>query len=211
MSIGLTASILNTKVITGNAERISSYRDQEPSAMMCPVWSGQDLAGRDVCADSFYTKRGGCHSAMDRIKVENDQRPKYANHVTISAAGISGENADYGTNITREEAGSAAMEKKMRNNSNPHFGLSSAESVLPARGSRMDTSAANAYQSQDKDALDAQARRVNQNLNIGHNSQARYGGMASHKVNPNTHVTYNSNANFTKKGGNGYVKLGHMQ
>lgn len=210
MSIGLTASILNTKVIPGNAERIFSYRNQEPSAMMCPVWGGQDLAGREVCSDSFYTKRDGCHSAMDRIKVENDQRPKYANHVTISAAGITGENADYGTSITQQQAGSADLERKMRN-SQPHFGLVSAESILPARGSRMDTSAANAYQSQDRDALEAQARRVNQALNIGSNSQARYGGMASGMLNPNTHVTYNSNAIFTKKGGNGYVKLGNMQ
>jgi hypothetical protein len=209
MSIGLTASILNPKVIPGNAERISSYRNQEPSAMMCPVWGGQDLAGRDVCPDSFYTKRAGCHSAMDRIKVENDQRPKYANHVTISAAGISGENADYGPSITKEQAGSAALDRNSRRNQ-PHFGLSSAESILPSRGSRMDTSAANAYQSQDGDAQAAQARRVNQSLNIGHNSQARYGGMASHRLNPNTHVTYNSNANFTKKGGDGYVKLGHL-
>jgi hypothetical protein len=210
MSIGLTASILNTKVITGNAERISSYRDQEPSAMMCPVWGGQDLAGRAVCSDSFYTKRAGCHSAMDRIKVENDQRPKYANHVTISAAGISGENADYGTNITRQQAGAADIERKMRS-VHPHFGLSSTESILPSRGSRMDSSAANAYQSQDGDALDAQARRADQNLNIGSNSQGRYGRMASGTVNPNTHVTYNSNANFAKKGGNGYVKLGNLQ
>ena len=210
MSIGLTASILNTKVITGNAERIITYRNQEPSAMMCPVWGGQDLAGRDVCPDSFYTKRGGCHSAMDRIKVENDQRPKYANHVTISAAGISGENADYGTNITREEAGSAALDRNSRRNQ-PHFGLSSAESILPTRGSRMDSSAANAYQSQDRDALDAQARRADQNLNIGSNSQGRYGRMAAGTLNPNTHVTYNSNANFTKKGGNGYAKLGSLQ
>ena len=210
MSVGLTASILNTKVYVGNESRIQSYREQEPSAMMCPVWGGQDLAGRDVCTDSFYTKRAGCHSAMDRIKVENDQRPKYANHVTISAAGITGENADYGTNMTQVGAGSADLERKMRH-AQPHFGLTSAESILPSRGSRMDASAANAYQSQDKDALEAQARRVNQNLNIGHNSQSRYGRMVSGQVNPNTHVTYNSNANFTRKGGNGYVTLGSMQ
>lgn len=209
MSVGLTASILNTKVITGNAERIQTYRNQEPSATMCPVWGGQDLAGREVCADSFYTKRGGCHSALDRIKVENDQRPKYANHVTISAAGINGENADYGTNLSKTGVNQAEAEKQMRN-MYPHFGLVSAEAILPGRGSRFDTSAANAYQSQDKDAMDAQNRRVNQNLNIGYNSQSRYNRMMPAKVNPNTHVTYNSNANYMRKGGNGYATLGNM-
>lgn len=209
MSVGLTASILNTKVITGNAERIQTYRNQEPSAMMCPVWGGQDLAGREVCADSFYTKRGGCHSALDRIKVENDQRPKYANHVTISAAGISGENADYGSNLSKTGVNQAESERRARS-AYPHFGLVSAESILPSRGGQLDTSAANAYQSQDMDAMDAEARRVSQNLNIGYNSQNRYNRMVPGRVNPNTHVTYNSNANYMKKGGNGYVTLGSM-
>lgn len=211
MSIGLTSSILNTKVYVGNESRIQSYRNQEPEAMMCPVWSGQDLAGRAVCADSFWTKRGGCHSAMDRIKVENDQRPKYANHVTISAAGISGENADYGANITREEVGSAAVERQRRHTSGPHFGLVSSESILPSRGGNLDVAAANGYQSQDADALAAQQRRLNQNLNIGYNSQTRYNGMHTGRVNPNTHVTYNANANYmNKQASNGYAKLGGM-
>ena len=244
MSIGLTSSILNTKVYVGNESRIQSNRIQDPASMMCPMWSGQDLAGRPVCSDSFYTKRAGCNSALDRIKVENDQRPKYANHVTISAAGIAGADAgygsnvtkkrshvtahenymgpammggagvigepDYGMNITREESGSADLQRMMRSRTNGRFGLVSTESILPSRGSHLDASAANAYQSADSDALEAQKRRVAQNLNVGYQSQVRYDRMGASNLNPNTHVLYNPNSNFTARGQANYVKLSQM-
>lgn len=208
MSIGLTSSILNTKVTVGNQERLFTNRIQDPSSMLCPMWSGQDLAGRPVCSDSFYTKNAGCHSSLDRIKVENDLRPKYANYVTISAAGISGEEADYGSpTITREETMSAAVEKMARQTSGPRFGLISSEAIMPTRGSRLDNSASNAYQSADADALNAQRQRAQQNLSIGHNSQNRYNKM---NLNPNTHVMYNPSADFSKKGKQGYATLSQL-
>jgi len=56
--------------------------------MVCPVWNGRDLTGRQVCADSFYTKREGCNSAEDRVVVENAQRPQYMEYVNLDASGI---------------------------------------------------------------------------------------------------------------------------
>ena len=89
-NVSLTANILTSKVITGNADRLQTYRIQDSDAMMCPVWNGQDLTGRQAGEYSFYTKRAGCNSAMDRIVVENFLRPSYTNFVTCNAAGIAG-------------------------------------------------------------------------------------------------------------------------
>ncbi len=58
---------------------------------MCPVWNHRDLAGREVCTDSFYTKRAGCNSSLDRINVENDLRPQYMEYITLDACGINGD------------------------------------------------------------------------------------------------------------------------
>ena len=53
----------------------------------CPVWNGQDSAGRFVCEDSFYTKSPGCNCeretlrpylncARDECGIENGQKIK---------------------------------------------------------------------------------------------------------------------------------------
>jgi hypothetical protein len=65
--------------------------------MMCPVWNTRDLTGRSVCENSFYTKRAGCNSSLDRIDVENGLRPQYIEYVTLDAAGIDANM--YGENI----------------------------------------------------------------------------------------------------------------
>jgi hypothetical protein len=90
-SISLTSSVRSCKIDTAWAPRIESDRFLNPDNMVCPVWNGFDTAGRSVCPDSFYTKRRGCNSAEDRVIVENNQRPQYAEYITLSAAGI---NAD---------------------------------------------------------------------------------------------------------------------
>ena len=89
-NVSLTANILTSKVNTGNAERLRTHRIQDPSAQMCPVWNGQDLAGRQSHEYGFYTKVEGCNSAEDRIAVENNLRPMYTNFVTYNAEGIAG-------------------------------------------------------------------------------------------------------------------------
>ena len=88
MSISLLGSINVCKVNTGYADKIQSDRFENPDAMTCPLWNGQDSFGRFVHPDSFYTKNGGCNSADDRVSVENFLRPQYMEYVALDAAGF---------------------------------------------------------------------------------------------------------------------------
>ena len=90
--ISLEAATRTCKVDTASAARIESDRFLNPSLVMCPNWTGKDLAGRQVSADSFYTKRAGCNSAADRVIVENNLRPQYAEYINLDVGeGIRGE------------------------------------------------------------------------------------------------------------------------
>jgi len=89
-SLSLTASIQTCVIDTGIATKIQSDRFLNPTNMVCPIWDGTNLKGQQVCPDSFYTKRAGCNSALDRVVVENNHRPKYFDYVTLNAAGING-------------------------------------------------------------------------------------------------------------------------
>ena len=80
-SISLEGSIRTCKVDTGYANKVESDRFLNPENMVCPIWNGVDLTGRRVCPDSFYTKSAGCNSAEDRVVVENNLRPQYAEYV----------------------------------------------------------------------------------------------------------------------------------
>lgn len=88
MSISLQGSLKTCKVDTSWAERLRSDRFENPDNMMCPVWSGRDLTGRPVSADSFYTKLEGCNTPLDRVAVENTLRPQYMEAVTTDAYGF---------------------------------------------------------------------------------------------------------------------------
>lgn len=90
-NISLEAAVRTCKVNTGWANRIQSDRFENSDLMMCPVWNQRDLQGRRVCDDSFYTKREGCNSPLDRIYVENDQRPQYMEYITLDAQGFRGD------------------------------------------------------------------------------------------------------------------------
>jgi hypothetical protein len=127
-NVSLTANILTSKVITGNADRLQTYRIQDSDAMMCPVWNGQDLTGRQACEYSFYTKRAGCNSAMDRIVVENFLRPTYTNFVTTNAAGIAGYvyETPVGNNFQKSEEQAARNQRSAAGRSTGHFGYGSA-------------------------------------------------------------------------------------
>lgn len=98
--VSLESSIRTCKVDAGYASKIESDRFLNPSNMICPAWSGYDLAGRSVCPDSFWTKNAGCHSANDRVVVENAvSRPQYMEYITLSANGIKGD--IYGTTTSK--------------------------------------------------------------------------------------------------------------
>ena len=88
--ISLESSIRTCKVETGSAARLESDRFLNSCNVTCPVWNGQDTAGRFVCEDSFYTKSPGCNSAVDRVDVENYQRPQYFDFVNLDGYGIQG-------------------------------------------------------------------------------------------------------------------------
>ena len=90
-NISLNKATRTCKVNTGWAPRIFSDRFENSDLMMCPTWNSVDLAGRQVCADSFQTKRAGCNSSLDRINVENDLRPQYSEYITLDSCGISGD------------------------------------------------------------------------------------------------------------------------
>jgi len=81
--ISIEASTRTCKVDTASAARIESDRFLNPLNVVCPTWTGRDLSGRQVCADSFYTKRAGCNSAEDRVMVENNLRPQYSEYINL--------------------------------------------------------------------------------------------------------------------------------
>ena len=194
--MSLLANINVNKTSVGSAERLVGNRTLNPNYQLCPVWNGQDLAGRPVCLDSFYTRYAGCNSPLDRIKVENFLRPAYMNYVTQSASGISGVDADYGSNLDATATASASTQHLNHKNNTGQFGLISSEAIN-ANSGRQDTLAANAYQSdQDKRALLAQQHRNAQALGIGYASQNRMNRMNAVKVNPNTTYTYNRNSDY---------------
>jgi hypothetical protein len=80
--------------------------------------------GQEVSPDSWWTKTAGCDSAEDRVMVENAQRPKYMNYVTLGAAGIDGH--IYGNVAeTYEAVGRTAFDKsrdKLTGNFGKDFG-----------------------------------------------------------------------------------------
>lgn len=91
MSISLEKSVRTCNVNVGEANRIQSDRFFNPSNMVCVPWNGLNNKGQEVSPDSFWTKTPGCDSAEDRVLVENAQRPKYFNYVTLGAQGVNGD------------------------------------------------------------------------------------------------------------------------
>ena len=176
-NVSLTANLLTDKVSPGAAAQSFTYRIQEPSAQMCPVWNGQDLAGRPVCEYSFYTKRAGCNSSLDRITVENFLRPKYTNHITTSAAGIAGyngqENFASGDNLNRIDGEMAVKSRNAAQARTGKFGLISTEQIKTSSPQRT-IDAINGDLTADAMARHAQNGRTNQNKYIGYNSQKRF-------------------------------------
>jgi hypothetical protein len=90
-AISLEKSVRTCQVNVGERERIQSDRFFNPQNMVCIPWNGLNNKGQEVSPDSFWTKTPGCDSAEDRVMVENEQRPKYINYVTLGAQGIQGD------------------------------------------------------------------------------------------------------------------------
>lgn len=80
-----TCKVTDTKAVSTQSQRVL-----HPNNIVCIPWHGMDHAGRNVCQDSFYTKSAGCHSAVDRVNIEGEHRPKYGALIN-NADGINGE------------------------------------------------------------------------------------------------------------------------
>lgn len=119
--ISLEASTRTCKVDTASAARIESDRFLNPNLVVCPVWNGYDLAGRPVCADSFYTKRSGCNSAMDRVVVENNLRPQYFDYINLSDEGI--RSNIFGDNMSYTDAGIANIQEANTHRYTGRYGM----------------------------------------------------------------------------------------
>lgn len=176
----ISNSILTSKVDQGCKERLRSHRDQDPDEMMCPVWNRYDNAGRPAGEYSFYTKRAGCNSALDRLNVENQQRPRYTNYVLTSAAGIAGYDNGYevenyegpGGNIAKVDEMNARNERRFAQLNTGKFGNVSAETRKPSN-SMQDAAAVGYKLSQDQMAKHAQISRNTASGYHGFTSQER--------------------------------------
>lgn len=73
------------------AARAASQRFLDAEQQLCPLPTGRDLTGRNVCPHSFKTKTAGCHSARERVDIENHQRPQYSQYITLDTQGIQGD------------------------------------------------------------------------------------------------------------------------
>lgn len=120
-AISLEKSVRTCQVQVGYANKIQSDRFFNPAIQVCIPWNGINNKGQEVCPDSWYTKTAGCDSAEDRVMVENMQRPKYINYVTLGAQGIDGD--IYGQ--VEEVVNSVGRERDMssRNKITGNFGL----------------------------------------------------------------------------------------
>ena len=129
-SLSLTKSIRTCKVDTSLSDKIQSDRFLNSNNAVCIPWSGQDITGRKICADSFYTKSAGCNSSLDRVLVENDvARPSYMEYINLSAAGIQGDM--YG-NIPVEETLQASQFEESRNAITGNYGIQFKANDVPA-------------------------------------------------------------------------------
>ena len=119
--ISLEAATRTCKVDTASAARLESDRFLNPHNVVCPNWTGKDLAGRQVTADSFYTKRAGCNSAADRVIVENMLRPQYAEFINLDVSeGLRGQ--IYGNNMNYTNAGVNRKQMAFASTKAGHFG-----------------------------------------------------------------------------------------
>lgn len=129
-NISLEGSIRTCKVDTAWASRMESDRFLNPSLMVCPPWNGMDNAGRNVCVDSYVTKTAGCNSALDRVAVENAQRPQYIEYVNLDAQGIMGDLYS-SNNMYQEDAELRSQSLRNVNNITGNFGLDFGADIYP--------------------------------------------------------------------------------
>lgn len=70
-------NIKTTQVDVSYASKFESSRFLNKNYNICPKFNGVDGIGRPIAQDSYITKKEGCNHSLERIYVENDQRPDY--------------------------------------------------------------------------------------------------------------------------------------
>jgi len=96
--LSLQKSVRTCRVDSSWAPKLQSERFLNSCQVICPVWTGTDQYGRIVCPDSMMIETAGCRSALDRVDVENYQRPQYFELVNLDGFGVQG-------NIYSDDAG----------------------------------------------------------------------------------------------------------
>jgi len=89
--ISIEKSMRTPRLDQGQADKIWSDRYMNSNNAACISWSGMDSTGRFVCRDSYVTQTAGCNSAVDRVDVENYQRPRYFDYVNLNGYGVQGD------------------------------------------------------------------------------------------------------------------------
>jgi hypothetical protein len=89
--VSIYNSIRSAKVTTGNAWQYQGMRTFDDSAQVCPTRANvSDYGVSGVARDSISTYAPGCFSALNRMTVENVQRPRYSTYLNASAINIPG-------------------------------------------------------------------------------------------------------------------------
>jgi hypothetical protein len=166
-SLSLDASIRTCRVEAGEATRIQSDRFQNPNNMICIPWGGQNSKGQSVCADSWYTKRAGCNSALDRVSVENYLRPDYADYINFNMAGLKGN--IYGNQSSWEESGDATKYEQDRYKYTGSFGNQ-------FQSSNIGTCGLNAYSNAMAQKAKRNRQAASQNNGFNSNQKRMYSG-----------------------------------
>lgn len=84
-------NIRSSKVTTGNAWQYAGMRSFDSDALVCPTRANVSDSGVvSVARDSINTYTVGCFSPLDRMVVENVQRPRYSTYLNASAISVPG-------------------------------------------------------------------------------------------------------------------------
>ncbi len=79
-------NIRSSKVTTGNAAQYQGMRSFDTSAQVCPTRQNvSDSGSVGISRDTINTYTAGCFSPLDRMTVENVQRPRYSTYLNASA------------------------------------------------------------------------------------------------------------------------------
>ncbi len=78
------------RVQTGWASRFSSDRFLNSQELVCPLANRIDSIGRPADHYSTITTSAGCNSAVERVNVENAQRPSNFTFASLGSIGMNG-------------------------------------------------------------------------------------------------------------------------